>query len=63
MELESWDVWISDDKANMTQTVSVANRYGNRLQGMKPREPEVEPEVDYFQELQLEPSISKTKKV
>jgi len=63
VELESWDVWNSDDKANVTQKTNVANRSGNRYQGMKPREPELEPEVDYFQELQLEPSISKTKKV
>lgn len=63
VELESWDVWISEDKASVTQTASGASRYGNRFQGMKPREPELEPEVDYFQQMQLEPSISKTKKV
>jgi len=56
-------VWNSDDKAGATQKANVVNRYGNRVQGMKPREPELEPEVDYFQEMQLEPSISKTKKV
>ena len=63
MELESWDVWTSDDKASVTQAANVANRYGNRFQGLKPRDPELEPEVDYFQEMQLEPSISKSKKV
>jgi len=60
IELESWDMWISDDKVGMTHT---ASRYSNRFPGKKPTETEVEPEVDYFQELQLEPSISKTKKV
>lgn len=63
MELESWDVWILEDKAGATQTASGASRYGNRFQGMKPREPELEPEVNYFQQMQLEPSISRTKKV
>jgi len=63
VELESWDVWNSDDKASKAQAASAANRYGNRFQGMKPREPELEPEVDYFQKMQLEPSISRTKKV
>lgn len=57
VELESWDAWISDDKA------SVASRYGNRFPGKRPAEQELEPEVDYFQEMQLEPSISRTKKV
>jgi len=58
--LASWDTWISDDKVTVTHT---ASRYGNKFPGKKPAEPELEPEVDYFQEMQLEPSISKTKKV
>jgi len=60
VELESWDAWTSDDKVSVT---TAASRYGNRFSGKKPAESELEPEVDYFQELQLEPSISKTKKV
>ena len=63
MELESWDAWISDDKLTATHMASVAGRYGNRFPGKRPSESELEPEVDYFQEMQLEPSISKTKKV
>jgi len=61
VELESWDVWISDDKSSATHTA--ASRCGNRFPGKRPTEQELEPEVDYFQEMQLEPSISRTKKV
>ena len=60
MELESWDAWLLDNK---THTASVASRHGNRFQSKKPTDLELEPEVDYFQEMQLEPSIRKTKKV
>ena len=60
VELESWDAWMSDDKLSATHT---ASRYGNRFLGKRPSESELETEVDYFQEMQLEPSISKTKKV
>jgi len=54
---------MSDDKLSATHTATVASRYGNRFLGKRPSESELEPEVDYFQEMQLEPSISKTKKV
>lgn len=63
MELESWDAWISEDKVNSAHPASSAGRYGNRFPGKKPTEQELEPEVDYFQEMQLEPSISRTRKV
>jgi len=63
VELESWDAWTSDDKASAAHTANVAGRYGNRFPGKRPMEQELEPEVDYFQEMQLEPSISRTKKV
>jgi len=63
VELEAWDAWISDDKVSTAHTASVASRYGNRFPGKKPAEQEQESEVDYFQEMQLEPSISRTKKV
>ena len=56
MQLESWDAWTSDD----THAASYSSRYGT---ARKSSETQLEPEVDYFQELQLEPSISKTKKV
>jgi len=46
------------------QATNAAGRYGNsRCPGKRPTESELEPEVDYFQEMQLEPSISKTKRV
>jgi len=61
VELESWDAWISDDKMNAAH--AAASRCGNRFSGKRPTEQELEPEVDYFQEMQLEPSISRTKKV
>ena len=63
VELESWDAWISDDKSTVAHTGTAAGRCGNRFPGKRPTEQELEPEVDYFQEMQLEPSISRTKKV
>jgi len=63
VQLESWDAWMSDDHVTATHPATAASRYGNRFPGKKLTETELEPEVDYFQEMQLEPSISKTKKV
>lgn len=59
MELESWHDWMSDDKLVSSSHTAMSNRFP----GKKTAEPDHEPEVDYFQEMQLEPSIRKTKKV
>ena len=73
MELESWDAWgadgVSSDfthKSSVGDTNVAANsrhNLSNRYTFKKQPEPEPEQEVDYFQELKLEPSIRKTKKV
>jgi hypothetical protein len=69
VELESWDSWGSEDRGDFgrragLESVSNGNpRYGSRFPVKKSAEPELEPDVDYFQELQLEPAIKRTKKI
>lgn len=67
IELESWDSWGRDDRGDFSQMKSGQNNSlgggGNRFPNKMIPDPEPELEKDYFQELQLEPSISRTKKV
>lgn len=72
IELESWDSWGMEDrsefghvKSNSMQNSSAAGQVGgNRFPNRKLQmDPDPEPETDYFQELQLEPSISRTQKI
>ena len=51
-------------KRNESNSLAASSRYPNsRYPAKKVLDQDPEPEVDYFQELQLEPSIRKTKKV
>ena len=70
IELESWDSWGIDDRGDFSHLKSGQNSShggggggGSRFPNKMIPDPEPEPEKDYFQELQLEPSISRTQKV